>query len=305
MTPRVTIAVVSWNTRDLLAECLRSIDRDLAHVVVVDNASADGSAQMVRADFPWVELIASTENLGFGAAVNRGTERATTPWIGISNADIALQPGALETLIAAGERDPRAGLVAPRLILPDGSTQPSVHAFPMLPSTLLQNLAVERWSPATADRLCVNGHWDGDRRRRVPWAHGAFLLARLEAWRAIGGFDPEQWMYAEDIDIGWRMRRAGWYTRYEPTARVLHAESAAARKAWGDERSRRSMDASYAWLARRRGAAYARAVAAVNLAGTGLRRTGFAAAARLTGSPRHAAERDRWRWHMRLHRRRG
>ncbi len=305
MTPAVTIAVVSWNTRTLLAECLASIDRDRAHVVVVDNASSDGSADMVRSEFPWVELIAPGDNLGFGPAVNLGTERARTPWIGISNADIALHPGALDALIAAGERDPRAGLIAPRLILPDGSTQHSVHAFPMLLETVLQTLAVERWSPAAADRLCVTGHWDGSRRRRVPWAHGAFLLARTEAWRAIGGFDPDQWMYAEDIDIGWRMRRAGWFTRYEPTAHVTHAESAAARQAWGDKRSRRSMDANYAWLARRRGAAYSRAVAAVNVAGTGARRAGFAAAARLTGSPAHAAERDRWRWHMRLHRRQG
>jgi GT2 family glycosyltransferase len=302
MTPSVTIVVVSWNTRELLLECVRSIDRNLARVVVVDNASADGSADAVRERFPWAELIASPENLGFGPAVNLGLRDARTPWVGISNADIELRPGALEALLDAGWRDPRAGLIAPKLILPDGSTQHSVHAFPMLLPTALLNLSVERWSPAVADRLCVTGHWDERRRRRVPWAHGAFLLARREAWRSIGGFDEKQWMYAEDIDIAWRMRRQGWLTRYEPTALVGHAESAAARQAWGDARAARSMRASYEWLARRRGSAYARGVAAINLAGTGTRRAAHAAAAKATGSARHAAERDRWRWHMRLHR---
>jgi GT2 family glycosyltransferase len=306
VSARVSIAVVSWNTRDLLARCLRSAERDhadgLADVVVVDNASSDGSAEMVAAEFPWVDLVASADNLGFGPAVNLAASRSSGEWLAIANADTALHDGALRALVDAGERDGHAGLIAPRLVLPDGSTQHSVHAFPNLLNTGLLNLAVERMSPAIADRLCVTGLWDDDRRRRVDWAHGAFLLARRSAFDAIGGFDPEQWMYAEDLDIAWRMRRAGWHTRYEPSARVSHAVSAATEQAWGDQRARRSMTATYEWIERRRGRPRAVAVALMNTAGTGVRAAAYGAAARVAGSDALAAEAARWRWHMRLHR---
>lgn len=306
MSAPVSIAVVSWNTRDLLARCLSSAERDhaagVAEVVVVDNASSDGSAEMVAAEFPWVDLVASPDNLGFGPAVNLAASRARGAWLGIANADTALHDGALAALLEAGERDTEAGIVAPRLVLPDGDTQHSVHAFPNLLNTALLNLGVERMSPAIADRLCVDGRWRDQRRRRVDWAHGAFLLARRSAFDEIAGFDPSQWMYAEDLDIAWRMRRAGWHTRYEPNAHVDHAVSAATEQAWGDQRARRSMAATYRWIERRRGRAHATGVALLNTAGTGVRAAAFGAAGRLTGSDELAAEADRWRWHMRLHR---
>ncbi len=93
--------------------------------------------------------------------------------------------------------------------------------------------------------MCLEGAWDPQRPRRVPWAVGAFLLVRRPAWDAIGGFDPAQWLYAEDLDLGWRLARAGWATRYEPRARVRHHESAATGQAWGsDERTARWLRAS-------------------------------------------------------------
>lgn len=296
MSRPVAIAVVSWNTRDLLAACLDSMapehEAGRAEVWVADNASGDGSAEMVRERFPWVHLLALDENLGFGPAVNEVAERTDSEWVAPANADVELEPGALEALLDSGRRDPRAGIVAPQLVLPDGSTQHSVHAFPTLPRTLLQAAAVELWNPRLADRLCVVASFDERRRRRVDWAHGAFLLVRRDAWDEIGGFDRSQWMYAEDLDIAWRAARAGWRTRYEPTARVRHAVSAATAKAWGDERNRRSTAASYAWLERRRGAARARAVAAINCGAAAVR-------AALAGA---GAERERQLWHLRLHR---
>jgi GT2 family glycosyltransferase len=292
----LAIAVVSWNTRDLLAACLDSLaaerEAGRAEVWVVDNASGDGSAAMVGERFPWVHLLALDDNLGFGPAVDEVGDRTSTPWIAAANADLDFAAGAIEALLDAGRRDPRAGIVAPRLVLPDGTTQHSVHAFPTLPKTLAQAAAVERWSPRLADRLAVVGSFDADRRRRVDWAHGAFLMIRREAWDAIGGFDRSQWMYAEDLDIAWRAARAGWHTRYEPAAHVGHVVSAATAKAWGDDRARRSMAASYAWLERRRGAPRARLTAAVNVAAAGAR----------AALARDAAERQRQLWHLRLHR---
>jgi N-acetylglucosaminyl-diphospho-decaprenol L-rhamnosyltransferase len=269
--PAVTVAVVSWNTRALLADCLESLRDDarenFAAVWVVDNASSDGSAELVRERFPWVTLIASAQNLGFGAAVNAVARRTESPWIAPANADIRLGPGALRKLVAAGERHPEAAVVAPRLLLPDGATQQSVYPFPTAPLTIAYLTGALRLSRRLADHWCIGRGFDPGRERDVPWAVGAFLLVRRSAWDDVGGFDEAQWMYAEDLDLGWRLRRAGWNTRYVPEARITHAESAATKHAWGDGRHRRWHASSYAWMARRRGLPVTRLIAAINVVG--------------------------------------
>jgi len=263
--PLVAVAVVSWNTRDLLRHCLRSlVDQSPAEVWVVDNASQDGSAEMVAQEFPSVRLVASERNLGFGPAVNLVAAQTAAPWIAPANADVELRPRALRALLDAGERHPRAGILAPRLELPSGETQHSVYAFPTIPFTARFNLGFHR---RVGDRLCLEGFWDPSRERDVDWAIGAFLLVRRAAWDAAGGFDQGQWMYAEDLDLGWRLARAGWRTRYEPSARVHHDASAATTQAWGDERTARWQRATYAWMLRRRGVARTRAAAGLNVAG--------------------------------------
>jgi N-acetylglucosaminyl-diphospho-decaprenol L-rhamnosyltransferase len=263
--PRVAVAVVSWNTRDLLRSFLRSlVDEPLAEVWVVDNASVDGSAEMVRAEFPSVHLLALDANVGFGPAVNLVAAKSSAPWIAPANADIELRPGALRALLDAAERCPRAGILAPRLELPSGETQHSVYAFPTIPFTALFNVGFRR---RFGDRLCLEGFWDPSRERDVDWAIGAFLLVRREAWDAAGGFDDQQWMYAEDLDLGWRIARAGYTTRYVPSARVLHHASAATTQAWGDERTLRWLRSTYAWMLRRRGPVRTRITAAINVAG--------------------------------------
>ena len=261
----VAVAVVSWNTRDLLRACLRSLaDDPLAEVWVVDNASDDGSAEMVRADFPEVRLLALDENVGFGAAVNMVAERSSAPWIAPANADIELRPGALRALIDAGARHPRAGILAPRLELPSGEPQHSVYAFPTVPFTLVFNIGLAN---RFGDRFCLEGRWNPERERDVDWAIGAFLVVRRAAWDAVGGFDPQQWMYAEDLDLGWRAACAGWRTHYVPAARVLHHASAATTQAWGDERTLRWLRSTYAWMLRRRGPLRTRATALINVLG--------------------------------------
>lgn len=267
----MAVAVVSWNTRELLASCLRSlkpeVDAGRAEAWVVDNGSTDGSPALVREQFPWVQLIEPGENLGFGPAVNLVARRTSSSWVAPANADIELEAGALEALLHAGERHERAGVVAPRLILPSGATQHSVHPFPTLRLAFVFNLGLHHLSRRLGDRLTLEGCWDEERARAVDWAIGAFMIARREAFDAAGGFDDSQWMYAEDLDLGWRMRQAGWSTRYEPLARVKHVSGAAAGQAFGDEMVARWMAASYGWMARRRGVARTWAVAGVNAAG--------------------------------------
>lgn len=274
-TPRVVVAVISWNTRALLDRCLASLHADvqagLAEVWVVDNASSDGSAQMVRERHPWARLQARSDNLGYGPAVNLVAQRTSSPWLALANADVAVEPGALARLLAAGEADPAAGLVAPRLVLPDGSTQHLAWAFPTIGATIAQNIGPRLLPSRIGERLVLRGAWDPDRPRRIPWAVGAFLLARRSAWDEVGGFDTAQWMSAEDLDLGWRMRRAGWHTRYEPGAVVHHEESSATRTVWGEDLPIHWQRCAYAWMVRRLGRPRTALVGLLNLAGSAAR----------------------------------
>lgn len=305
MAPDVAIAVVSWNTRALLERCLRSLEPERAagraEAWVFDNDSADGSPDLVRRRFGWANLIASPENIGFGAAVNRVAERTDAPWIAAANADVELERGALAELLAAGARHPRAGALAPRLLLPGGATQHSVHPFPTVPFSLLFNAGVSALSPGIADRLCLEGAWNPARERRVPWAIGAFLLLRRSAWREVGGFDEDQWMYAEDLDLGWRLARRGWETVFVPAAVARHHSAASTSQAWGSDTDIRWMWSTYAWMLRCRGPLRTRTVATLNLGGAAVRLALYAAAARLRPR-RYAQRREEMRRWLRLHR---
>ena len=289
--PTVTVAVVSWNTRERLSRCLHSLAREhesgSAAIWVVDNRSTDGSPDLVREQFPWATLVEPGENIGFGAAVNLVAAKSSGEWIVPANADTAVAPGALATMLATGAENPRAAVIAPRLVLDDGATQHSVHPFPTVPFTIAFNLGLPRVIPGLADQLCLEGRWDSERSRDVPWAIGALLLIRRRAFDQVDGFDERHWMYAEDLDLGWRLVRAGWVTRYEPRAIVRHAGGAATSLAFGDGRRARFMVETYAWMKRERGTPRARAVAAINFAGAAVRLAGAALLAPI--SPRARA----------------
>jgi len=271
----IVVAVVSWNTRELLDRCLRSLapaaQAGAAEVWVVDNASGDGSAEMVRQTHPWAHLIASETNLGYGGAVNLVAGRTSSTWLALANADVAVQARALERLVEAGATDPGAGILAPRLVLPSGATQHLAWAFPTVGATVAQNLGSRLVPHRLADRLALRGGWNPDRPGRIPWAVGAFLLVRRTAWDEVGGFDPGQWMSAEDLDLGWRMREAGWGTRYVPDAIVDHQESAATRTVWGEDLPLHWQRCAYAWMLRRRGRARTVTVGLLNLVGCAAR----------------------------------
>ena len=301
----ITVAVVNTNARELLAACLRSLkpeqDAGRVEVWVADNASEDGSAEMVREEYPWVELIASPENLGFPQAVNRIADSTGGEWLATANEDVELQPGALATLVEAAARHPEAAIVAPRLILPDGSTQHTVYPFPFFLATLVRELGLHRLIPGLGDRLCLEGHWNPDRPRHVPWVFAAFALIRREAFDAVGGFDREMWLYADDVDLAWRLREKGWKVWYEPGARVLHKGGAATLEKFGDDRTHVRMGATYAFMLRRRGALRTWATAGVGYAAMAARLALFAPLARVAPE-RFGRLRDRARWWMDVHR---
>jgi GT2 family glycosyltransferase len=285
----LTVAIVSWNTRDLLAPCLESFapdaDAGVADVWVIDNASDDGSAEMVRQHFPWVNLIEAEGNIGFGPAVNRIAERTDSEWIAPANSDIAVRPGALERLLEAGAQDPGAGAVAPRLVLPSGETQDSIGAFPTITFTFLHSIGALGFRSRLTDRYGYPGRWDQERSRRVEWAVAAFIAVRRRAWDEVGGFDERQWMYAEDVDLGWRLDQAGWATRYEPDAVVDHHHAAATSQQFGAELAPVWQRATYGSIARRRGTPYARVVAFLNVLGALRRWPGVAWRSRKRADP--------------------
>jgi N-acetylglucosaminyl-diphospho-decaprenol L-rhamnosyltransferase len=265
---KVTVAVVSYNTRALLERCLASLSSTGADVWVVDNGSSDGSRSIVPPD----RLITPDRNVGYGAAVNLVAARTSSPWLVASNADVEVEPGALDALVAAAGEGGRVAAVAPRLVLPDCAVQHSVLPFPTVGFTAAFAVGLTSLVPRLGDRSCVPGRWDPSRAREVPWAVGAFLLLRREAFDAVGGFDERQWLFAEDLDLGWRLAQAGWTTRYEPSAVVRHHESAATSAAFGTGRTERTQAETYAWLRRRRGPVVARTVAVLNVAGALARR---------------------------------
>lgn len=206
--------------------------------------------------------------------------------------------GALDALIAAGGRRPECGALAPRLVLPSGETQRSVFRFPHLLDQLLVVVGAHCISNRVSRRLDVQRVSCPPVEYEVDYAMGAFLVLRRNAFDAVGGFDERQWMYAEDMDLSWRLRRAGWTTLYVPTVTIRHVGGAASDVAFASEAPTRTLAALYAWLERRRGRRRMLAFVAINLAGATLRLSWLWPLARLAPgrfSAAHERVLDWWR----------
>jgi N-acetylglucosaminyl-diphospho-decaprenol L-rhamnosyltransferase len=215
--------IVSYNVRDLLLRCIASLKADGVHdIVVVDNASRDGSADAVRASEPEVTVLALTTNVGFAAGVNRGVARTSAPYVLIVNPDVVVEPGSTKALVDALERDEQLGIVGPRIETAEGEVYPSARAFPNLVDAAGHAFLHFVWPSNPFSRRYRMLDWDRGTARDVDWVAGTHVLVRRTAWDAVGGFDEAYFMYMEDVDLCWRLRRAGWRTGYEPAARVSH-----------------------------------------------------------------------------------
>ena len=254
----ITVAIVSWNTRELLKRCLESFyplaRTGIVDVWVVDNGSHDGSRELVRRDFPWVELVEPEQNLGFGRAVNLVAQRAHTPWIASANADIEVNAASVAHLLRLGAQLPTAAVLSPAQLGADGRVQKSVWPFPTVRSTAARALGLHRLFPSIAGSFLDEGRWDASQARWVDYAMGAFLLIRRDAFETVGGFDVCQWMYAEDLDLCWRLARIGLGTWYEPGATIIHIGGASSDQAFGKTgTATRTAAAHYHWIALRQG----------------------------------------------------
>ncbi|MBA2517002.1 MAG: glycosyltransferase family 2 protein, partial [Solirubrobacterales bacterium] len=225
---RVTAVVVSFNTRALLERSLETL-RGQANVrlgtIVVDNASADGSVEMVHERFPDVELIVLDENAGFGRANNIAFERCTSEFVLLLNSDAFMAPGALAAMVTTAQQHPEAVAVGPRLLNEDGSLQRSAWPFPRAGRLLLE--AVGLHLPLRRLGLLEDlGTWAHDEQRAVDFLVGACLLIRTAPLKEVNGFDERFWLYGEEADLQKRLSARGRSVVLTPAAEVTHVAGA-------------------------------------------------------------------------------
>lgn len=230
------VCIVNYNTANLLRECLYSVLTQHAdEIVVVDNASADCSVEMMRAEFPSVPLIALQKNIGFGAASNRGIETCGSGQIVLLNADTRMKPGALRALHNYLEDHPQAAIIGPRILNPDGTLQTSCFHFPTPLHIFLYisglYRAIPRFPVLKQRTLQKMGSKSA---RSVPWILGAALVFRRETFEELGGFDENFFMYFEEADLCYRLFSQGKQIHFVPEAEVIHvgAASTTQKRAW-------------------------------------------------------------------------
>jgi GT2 family glycosyltransferase len=230
--PDLSIVIVSWNNEREIADCLQSIrdhaDELLCEVFVVDNASRDATCKIVRERFPEVHVIANPGNHGFPAANNQAFEQTTGRYTLILNPDTILQPGTLWECVDYLEQHPDTGAVGCRLIYPDGEIQyDCARRFPDLMTLFLESFYIPMLFPSLP--LCGGialRHWDHRDSREIPCLTGAFILVRSQIVRELEGMNTDVFMFYEDMDFCFRIRRAGWKIYYLASAVTIHLHGA-------------------------------------------------------------------------------
>jgi len=225
--PTVSIIIVNWNTREVLRDCLRTVYEQTRkapfEVIVVDNASADGSVDMVRSMFPQTLLLANSVNRGFAAANNQGIERAKGRYVLLLNSDTLVLDGAIDQMVSFAEAHPEAAVTACRVLNADRTWQPTCFLFPSALNLLIGALYLNKLFPR--NRFCGRERmtwWDGQETRAVEVVAGCFLLVRRAALEKVGVLDESYFMYGEEADWCYRFQKAGWQIVFTPTARIVH-----------------------------------------------------------------------------------
>lgn len=225
----ISIIVVSWNVRDLLRRCLFSIRQQTTdntqqiEIIVVDNASSDGTVIMLRDEFPDVCVIANSDNVGFTRGNNQAFAIARGRYLFLLNPDTELGENALENLTAFMELHPRVGIVGPQLYYGDGSVQSSRRRFPTFATAFLESTKLQQWFPRhrALTRYYMLDTRD-DETQEVDWINGSAMFVRREVYEQVGGFDEGFFMYSEELDWCYRAKQAGWQVVYLPSVQVTH-----------------------------------------------------------------------------------
>jgi GT2 family glycosyltransferase len=230
----LSVIILSWNTKDELDACLTSLRRELdaeraapnglqIEVIVVDNGSADCSAELVETQHRWAQLIRLERNIGFSAGNNAGIREARGRDVLLLNTDTVVHPGALRALVVFAAQHPEAGIIGPRLLNADGSIQYSCRTFPTLANGFFRNTFLGRLFPRNRfNRRYLLTDWDHSSARAVDWVSGAAMFIRREVLDQVGLLDEGFFMYCEDVDLCYRARQAGWEVWYCPDAVITH-----------------------------------------------------------------------------------
>ncbi len=220
----LSIVIVNWNTQALLRECLQSLCRDGSsqnwEIWVVDNASEDGSIEMVRAEFPQIHLIVNEENVGFARATNQALAQATGRFCLLLNPDTVVPTGTLDRLLGFMRKTPDAGIVGCGQVYPNGMWQTTCHREITLVREAIIAFGLSRIFRTMVDYCGHPG--EGSVPRQVDWVEGGALLIRTHVLRSIGPLDESFFMYAEDADLCLRARRANFQVYYLPDVQIIH-----------------------------------------------------------------------------------
>ncbi len=217
--------VVNHDAGDVLRACVASLRSEgVSDVVVVDNASADGSVDALLSEDPGVILVRTGANLGYGSGANRGLAATEGEYVLVSNPDVAVHPGALERLRRVLEADPTVAIVGPCIREPDGTRYPSARRFPSMTDAAGHALLGQVFPQNRFSRRYRMAEIRTEVTTEVDWVSGACFLARRDALEELGGFDEGYFMYVEDVDLCWRAHRAGWRVSFAPDAEVTHLQ---------------------------------------------------------------------------------
>jgi len=222
---RVSAVVVHHEAGDALLRCVASLRAEgVGDVIVVDNASSDGSTEALVSVDGEVRLVQTGANLGYGAAANRGIDVSARDLVLVSNSDVWVHDGALSALVEVLDADSTLAVAGPRILEPDGTRYPSARRFPSLLDAAGHAVLGDLVPTNRFTRRYRLGYLDVDDTTDVDWVSGACFLARRRTLDELHGFDESYFMYAEDTDLCWRARRAGWGVVFVPGAAVTHLQ---------------------------------------------------------------------------------
>ncbi len=232
---KLSIVMVNWNTRDYLLDAVGSILQNPPEcdyeIIVVDNASSDGSADAVAAQYPGVRLISNTENAGYARGNNQGIRVSRGAFVLLLNPDVLVPAGALSLALRVMEAEPAIGAIGAKLIHPDGRVQKSIRGFPTPFAIACEAFGLARLFPRSHVLAAYRMPWfDYDRRGDVDQPMGTFLLIRREALDQVGLLDERFPVFFNEVDWCYRARRAGWRIVYVPEVAIIHYGGASTRQ---------------------------------------------------------------------------
>jgi len=231
--PDLSIIILNYNTRDLLRDCLRSVLKSKKNsfayeIIVVDNASVDGSVEMIKREFPQVKIIQSKENLGFAGGNNLALKKAQGKYILFLNSDTQVKPDAFQKMISFMDSDPKIGAATAKTMLVSGGMDPDCHrGFPTPWASICYFLGLEKLFPKS--KIFGQYHQfylDLNKIHEIDAGFGTFMFVRRQALTEVGSWDENYFFYGEDLDLFYRIKKAGWKVMFYPEPLLIHHKGA-------------------------------------------------------------------------------